>query len=476
MPFPQTPTAPDQVLAQLAAMRADDVDKARCFSLVYRSNDEHAALLQRAHALFLEDNALNPMAFKSLKRMEHEVVDAAAALFHGGDGACGTMTSGGTESLLLVVKTARDLARAKRPWIRSPELVMPATAHVAFDKAAHYFGVKIRRARVDANKRVDVAHVKRLINRNTVLLVGSAPQYPHGVVDPIEALGAVARAKNIPLHVDACVGGFLLPFVEKLGRPVPLWDFRAPGVTSISADLHKYGYAAKGASVLVYRSMDMLKHQFFVATEFPGGVYASPTIAGTRPGGPIAAAWAALHTLGEPGYLALARRALDASDRLRAGVQALGLEVVGAPDATIFAWRSRDAAVDTFAVGDQLEERGWHVDRQQNPRSIHHTVTAAHDAVVDDFLRDLGDAVRFVRAHPALKSKGNAAMYGMMAKVPARFLVRRTIERVMQSMYGPDGAVDVAAANDGLVGALLAKHGTKIDRVLDVVERLRGQA
>ena len=237
------------LLQQLTAMRADDTDwkNGRCFSLVYHASDEHTALLKEASAQFFCENALNPMAFKSVKRMEHEVVRMAAGLMNGTSEVVGTMTSGGTESLLLAVKTYREYAKQHKPWVLFPEMILPSTAHAAFDKASHYFGVKIRWAPVGADLRVDVKAVKRLINRNTILIVGSAPQYPHGVVDPIEALAKLALQHKLGLHVDACVGGFMLPFIERLGHSVPRWDFRVDGVTSISADLHTAPFMKVGS-------------------------------------------------------------------------------------------------------------------------------------------------------------------------------------------------------------------------------------
>jgi glutamate/tyrosine decarboxylase-like PLP-dependent enzyme len=310
------------------------------------------------------------------------------------------------------------------------------------------------------------------------MIAGSAPQYPHGVVDPIEALGKLAREKNIPLHIDACVGGFMLPFVEKLGRHVPLWDFRVPGVTSISADLHKYGYTAKGASVILYRNMDYLKHQFFVATDWPGGIYVSPSIPGTRAGGAIAAAWAGLQAMGVEGYCALTEKALQACDKLKAGIAAIdGLKVIGSEHCTIVTWTSAAKDVDVYAVADQLEDRGWHVDRQQHPACVHLTVTANHLPIVDDYLRDLAAAVAHVRAHPEVKSRGNAAMYGMMAKVPVRALVKQAALKVMEGMYGKDGAVDPAAAQGtGVVDVWIANNQEKVLKVLDAVDDIAGAA
>ncbi|MCP4722166.1 MAG: aspartate aminotransferase family protein, partial [Desulfobacteraceae bacterium] len=271
-------------------------------------------------------NGLNPMAFQSLKRFETEVVRMTADLLNGDDEVVGIMTSGGTESCLLAVKTYRDMARKK--GIKRPEMILPESAHVAWEKGAEYFNVKAIHVPLDKEYRMDVDKVKKAITRRTVMILGSAPGYPHGVVDPIESLGAVALEKNIPLHVDACVGGYLLPFVEKLGYPVPKFDFRVPGVTSISADTHKYGYSAKGASTILYRNMDILEHQMFVFTEWPGGIFASPGLLGTRPGSNIAAAWAAMQAMGEDGYLKNAKKIMDTTQKLIKGIGAIeGLEI-----------------------------------------------------------------------------------------------------------------------------------------------------
>jgi len=258
----------ETLLAQMQSYRGDDVPwrENKAWSLVYHAGDEHTALIKQAYNLFFSENALNPMAFKSLKRFEHEVVRMTAHMLNGDKNVAGTMTAGGTESLLLAVKTYRDRARKLRK-VKNPEMILPTSAHVAFMKAAKYFDVKPVFAPLDDGFRVDVSAVRKLINKNTILLVGSAPNYPFGTIDPIEDLGQLAVQHDLPLHVDACLGGFLLPFFEKLGQPIPLFDFRVLGVTSISADVHKYGYAAKGASTLMYKSMDYEKYQFFVETE-----------------------------------------------------------------------------------------------------------------------------------------------------------------------------------------------------------------
>ncbi len=437
----------EDVLSALEAMRAGDTDwrGGRVFSLVYKvpgaAGDAHDELLHRAHRLYASANLLNPMAFPSLKRMETDIVGIAGRLLHCG-GAVGAVTSGGTESILCAVAAYRDRARRERPWIRRPELVVPATIHPAFDKAAHYFGVKLVKVAVGADLRADPAAMARAIGRRTIGLCASAPQYPHGVIDPIGELSAVAERRGLPLHVDACVGGFVLPWLERLvspGRRILPWDFRVPGVTSISADLHKYAYAGKGASVLLWRSIDGMRHQIFVATDFPGGIYASPTLLGTRPGGPIAAAWAALHALGDRGYLALTRAAIDAADRLRAGIAMIdGLVELGPGDATIVAFGA--VGHDVYAIADRLEARGWTVDRQHRPPSIHLTVTANHAAITEDYLADLASAVDDVRRDPGLARSGTAPMYGTAARLPIRRLVASRVRQVIADLYTRGGS------------------------------------
>ena len=473
--IPEKAHPKEELLKTLRAYREGDAKfrDGRTWSLVYFAGDEFNDTLKQAHNLFFSENALNPMAFKSLKRMEHEVVAMSASMLHAPEQACGTMTTGGTESILMAVKAYRD--RAKK---RHPEIVAPETAHVAFEKAAHYFGVKLRKAPIGRDFRADVAEMRRLVNRNTVALVGSAPQYPQGVVDPIEEIAALAREKKLPLHVDACIGGFVLPWVERLGHDVPPWDFRVPGVTSISADLHKYGYAAKGASVVVYRDMSYLKHQFFVSTDWSGGIYASPTMPGTRSGGSIAAAWAAMHAMGEAGYLAHTERAMQATKNLRAGIDAVsGVEVLGSPHCTLFSYGANADDVSLYAVGDQLEDRGWSIDRQQHPASIHCTVTSNHLPIVDEYVRDLAQAVAYVRQHPEVKSRGNAAMYGMMAKIPMRGMVKQGVLKVMEQMYGPEGADDLSGVgkgkNDGPLLRAMNKYGDKALAALDTLDALK---
>lgn len=472
--IPKSGIAHEQVLEMLDEMSVGDIDwhAGKAWSLVYHAGDAHKQFLVDAHAKFSSGNLLNPMAFQSLKRMESDVVQMTANMLHGPPEAVGTMTSGGTESILLAVKAARERAKKTRWFVRNPEMVVPETIHPAFDKASHYFGVAIKRVRLDADYRVDVAALEKAITRNTILIAASAPQYAHGMVDPIDRIGPIAAERGIPFHVDACFGGFILPWLEKLGHRVPVFDFRVPGVTSMSADIHKYGYAAKGASVLVYKSMDYLKHQFFIATDSPLGIYLSPTILGTRAGGPIAAAWATLHALGEDGYLGLADRTLQAKNRLMAGIEELdGVRVLGSTDGSIVTWAA-EKGLSTYAIGDQLAERGWGVDRQQKPECVHCTVTANHLDVVDDYLRDMADAVAYVRANPTAHHRGEAAMYGMMAKSPIRGPVRAGVLKVMEQMYAPGGSTPDLGNMGGEEEGLLGMLGSVAPRAMEALDRL----
>lgn len=408
----------DELLAELDAVREHDADwhSGHTWSLVYHASDEHTDLLKRAYTTFFSENGLNPLAFQSLRRFEAEVVRMTATMLHGGDDVVGTMTSGGSESILLAVKTYRDHARAER-GVTAPRLLLPETAHPAFHKACHYFDVEVDLAPLRDDLRVDVDAMARLVTDQTIALVGSAPNYPNGAIDPIADIAAVAQEHGIGMHVDACLGGFLLPWVEQLGHPVPAFDFRVAGVTSMSADVHKYGFAAKGASTVLYRGRELRRHQFFAMTGWPGGIYVSPTAAGTRPGGAIAAAWAALRSIGEDGYLEIARTIMDTTAELRDGITAIdGMRIVGDPDVSVFAFTSDE--VDIYAVGDQLDAHGWHMDRQVAPASLHLMVTPVHAGVVGGFLADLAAAVDEVRADPGLATQGQAAMYGMMASVP----------------------------------------------------------
>ena len=472
LPIPPGRRSKEEVLAEMRAARDHDVAwrQGRVFSLVYHGGDEVEDLLQEAFTLFFAENGLNPAAFPSLRKFETEVVAMSASLLGGDDQVAGTMTSGGTESLLLAVKTARDWARVHRPEVQAPEMVLPMTAHPAFDKAAHYFGVKAVHVPVGDDYRAVPEAMRAAMTPNSILMAGSAPSYPQGVVDPIVELAGIARAEGLLFHVDACVGGFTLPFARALGHPVPDFDLRVPGVTSLSADLHKYGYAAKGASVILYRSRELRRSQFFIYTDWPGGIYPSPALAGTRPGGPIAAAWAILNFLGWEGYLELTGRVLETTQKLQEGIAAIpGIKVLGKPDATVFAIGS--GGVDIYEVADELAVRGWYFDRQHLPPSLHVTVTPAHGAVVEAFLADLAASVAAVRK-PSLRKAGNRLLVGA-ANAAVRLLPESWVSTLMGRaaglLGGGGGLPGRTAPMYGMIGTL-PNRGDLRELVTDLMD------
>jgi glutamate/tyrosine decarboxylase-like PLP-dependent enzyme len=411
--FPAHGRPVDDLIADLRGGRGDDADwrRGRTFSLVYNAADAELERLHEAVAAeYLHENYLNPFAFPSLLRMEREVVAMGADLLHGNPRG-GKLTSGGTESLFLAVQVARDHARAGR-GITEPRIVLPSTAHPAFAKACHYLDVEEVRIPVGADGRADVAATLAAVDPSTALVVGSAPCYPFGVVDPIPELAALAAERGALCHVDACLGGWLLPFLERLGEPIPPWDFRVDGVTSVSADVHKYGWCFKGASLLVHRDEDQLRRQYFLFDGWPGGLYGSATTAGTRPAAPIAAAWATVSHLGLDGYLRLADQVGAVARRFRDGIDGTqGIHITGDPVPGVLqiaadADPATGAAVlDIGAVGDVMDDRGWHLDRQQG--GLHAILSPSHLAVADEFLADLAAAVA---GHG--ESRGVEARYG----------------------------------------------------------------
>jgi glutamate/tyrosine decarboxylase-like PLP-dependent enzyme len=437
--LPAHGAAADEVIARMEALRADDRDwrGGRVFSLVYSAGDEVHALLERAAAAYSAENALNTMVFPSLGWMQHDIVTITAGLLGADrldDGADihGYLTSGGTESLLMATKTARDWGRSERttpgpggragpaqPPTTRPNMVLATSGHAAFEKASHYFEVESRRIPVGPDFRADVDAMADAIDDDTVLIVGSAPSYPQGVIDPIPELATLASERGILCHVDACLGGFILPFLGSLGHVDKRWDFTVPGVTSISADLHKYGYGSNGVSVVLYRTADLARLQPFLTTNWLGGLYGSPSMAGTRPAGPIAAGWAVLHFLGEDGYLRLTEDTYRAARALRTAIESLpGLAVRGDPDATVLAFGGDVSGVpgavsiDTFALGDGLADRGgWFFDRQSPPDSLHGTVHAGHAVVMDELIADL-KAVAGELAASGAKATDRATTYG----------------------------------------------------------------
>jgi glutamate/tyrosine decarboxylase-like PLP-dependent enzyme len=319
-------------------------------------------------------------------------------LFGGSARSGGTFTSGGTESIFLAVKAARDWARAERA-IAEPRLVVPRSAHATINKAAGYLGVEVVRTSLAGDLRADVGALEAAIDERTCMIVGSAPGYPHGVFDPIEQLAAIARRRGIWFHVDACVGGFLAPFVRELGHPVPPFDLSVAGVTTLSADIHKYGFAAKGSSLLLFADRDLQRYQRFEFSDWPRGTYATETFQGTRAAGPLASSWAVMNTLGRAGYREIAQTIIDGKERLIRGLAGIdGLAVIEPHDLSIVLLRSTDPALDIWAVADRMVERGWFVGRSVTPEAIHLALNPVVVAALEEYLDDLASCAAVVRA------------------------------------------------------------------------------
>jgi len=409
MSLPQHGLPSAEVLGTLDQMKQHDVRwrEGRAFTLAYYAGDDVANVADEAYRRFSGENALNTDAFPSLRRIQAEVVDIAGTWLGAGPDAAGFMTSGGTESLLMAVKASRERGRRER-GIERPNVVLPTSAHAAFEKGCYYFGLESRRVPVGADWRADASAMAAAIDDNTVLVVGSAPQYPQGVVDPITAIAALAAERDINCHVDACMGGVTLHYLARLGYPVEPWNFAVPGVTSMSVDLHKFGYTAKGASVIMYRSKQLRAHQTFVTDNWLGGVYGSSGILGTKSGGSMGAAWAVMQYLGDDGYLRLTAAARTATEQLADSIAAHpDLRLLAVPDTMLLSFVAADPeALDVFAVADALWRRGWYVDRQGPPSSLHCTVNAVHAGRIDAFVADLHESIDEVKAAHAAGQQG----------------------------------------------------------------------
>jgi sphinganine-1-phosphate aldolase len=407
-----------EVLAELTGLAEEERarwEQGFASGAVYHGGREHLDFLNQVYALFSQGNPLHPDLWPSITKFEAEVVAMTSAMLHGDrlePPACGTVTSGGTESILLAMRTYRDEARVTR-GVTAPEVIAPVTAHAAFDKAAQYFGMRLVKVPVGGDMRADPDAVRAALSPRTVAVVGSAVQFPHGVADPIEELAALAAGAGVGFHADACLGGFVLPWAERLGYPVAPFDFRVPGVTSMSCDTHKFGYAAKGTSVLLWRRPQMRERQYFATTDWTGGLYYSPTFAGSRPGALSAQAWAAMVTTGEDGYLDATRRVLQTAARIRDGIAATaGLRVLGDP-LWVIAFTAEDA--DVYDVLDRMSRRGWSLNGLQHPAAVHLCVTLRHtqDGVVERFLADLRGCLDGARREPG--GGLMAPVYGMAA-------------------------------------------------------------
>ncbi|MBT9560687.1 MAG: aspartate aminotransferase family protein [Myxococcales bacterium] len=459
--LPESRTSKDALWTELLTRGDSDVAwrDGRTWAYVYDPGPDAEELSKRAFVRFLDVNALDPTAFPSALRLENEVVSMAAQHVNAPPGAVGSFTSGGTESIILAVKAARDAWRASRSdrTHARPNLVLPETAHAAFHKAAHYLDCDVKNVPVDpATYRAVPALIEDAIDDHTCLAVGSAPQYPHGVIDPIEALAAIASARNVRFHVDGCVGGFMLPFWKRLGADIPAFDFTIPGVTSMSIDLHKYGFAPKGASVILHRSAALREHQLYACSTWAGYTIVNNTVQSTRSAGPMAAAWATLRYLGSEGYLELARRMMDATARVRAGLLAIpGLAIMGDPDMNMLAFTTTDGT-SVFHIADEMKERGWTVQPQlsygPHRANIHLSVNATAPELVDPMLAALAESTVAARTLPSghLAAAVVSLLGGKPSLDDALFMQLMSFAGVKAGADGPTLPSRMAGINEAL--------------------------
>ena len=390
--LPQQGRTWPQLEAAMAELAKGDVDwrAGKTAVYVFNAGEDVEQVQKAAYAAFMAENGLGPAAFPSLKQMEAEVIGYGLSLLHAPQGAAGAITSGGTDSITMALKAARDFHRQEKGRTGRLNVVLPVSAHLAFDKAAALMEIEIRRTPLK-DFLADPAAIDAAADADTCMAVGSAPCFPYGLMDPIEALGALAQARGLWLHVDACVGGYAAPFVRMNGAAIAPFDFEVPGVSSMSADLHKYGFCAKGASSVLFRSEDLKKRMTFDFRDWPGGRMVTPTLAGTRPGGAIAAAWAVMNHLGVDGYRAKHRQVTEAREIIEAGVKARGYQVIGGPQLGLIAYAGMPSAA---ALWQKLRERGWFTSTTSDPPGLHLMLSPVHREIAETYLLDLDWAAR----------------------------------------------------------------------------------
>lgn len=433
-----SPREIQQILSKLNGMKQSNWESGKLSGAVYHGGEQLRKLQTDVYGMYTFANQLHPDCFPAVRRMDAEVVSMVLGLFNGPPGSCGTTTSGGTESLLLTCLAAREYARETR-GLTEFEIIAPITVHAGVDKAAHYFNMKLIHAPLDPKSmKVDLKAVKSLIGPNTVLLVGSTPNYPHGIMDDVEGLGEIALENSIPLHVDACLGSFIVPFLEQIYFDnIPKFDFRVPGVTSISCDTHKYGFAPKGSSVIMYRSANLRKYQYFVSTDWTGGLYASPTLAGSRPGALVAGCWASMQYMGRDGYLNSAKSIVLTARKLRLGIEKMSdlFFVYGDPLGSVVAFGSHEMSI--YDLNDEMSKRGWHLAALQNPPALHMAATELTKRSADDLLKDLADAGQKVLASGSnvANAEGTKALYGVAGSVRTSGVASKLAEGFVDMLY-----------------------------------------
>jgi sphinganine-1-phosphate aldolase len=442
--IPQKGRPEQDIFKDMEQYRSEDPNwrSGKVWSYVYHAGDEAEALVKKAYNMFLSENGLDPTVFKSLQRFENDVVKSVINLVGGDDKVVGNLTSGGTESLLMAVKTARDWAREHKPHIKNPEMIVPITAHSSLFKAAHYFGLKAVMVDVQDDYTVSAETVRKAINPDTILIAASAPSYAHGVMDPIEELGKVALENNLLFHVDGCIGAFILPYIRRLGYHVPPFSFDVPGVTSLSLDLHKYGYAAKGCSVIMHKNKELRKFQLFSCTEWAGYAVVNTTALSSKSGGPIAAAWALLNYIGDEGYLQLAKDTMDARQIIIQAINEIPeLKIEGNPVMPLLGISS--TKIDIYELNDELKKKGWVIGAQLKkrnmPATIHLTINKINVPHVHALIEDIKEAVKELSKFKFGSIKEKATITA--TKLLANNLDTDTFEKVTKMLGMDDGAL-----------------------------------
>lgn len=404
--------------------------------VVYHGGKEMTEIQTQVFRKFVWSNPLHIDVFPGVCKMEAEVVQMCVNLFNGGENTCGTMTSSGTESLLLACKTYRDWGRDIK-GITRPEIVVPESAHAAFEKGAQYFKMKIIKVAVNKEERtVNIKAMRKAITGNTVMLVGSAPEFPYGVIDNIEEIAKLGKRYNIGVHVDACLGGFVLAFMNAAGFKVPPYDFSVDGVTSLSADAHKYGCAPKGSSLILYHHQSLMHYQYHLCPNWTGGIYATRTMPGSRPGVLVAQCWTTMMHLGKSGYVDSTRRIVRTTRAMRNGLRKTkGIFVFGDPEVCVVAFGSKQ--FDIFALGDELTARHWKLNALQFPSSLHICVTRpmAKPGMAEKFLKDVRECSNKILKKPDWKTTGTGAIYGMAQKIPDRSMVKELVNHYLDCLY-----------------------------------------
>lgn len=469
MRIPSEGLSKSEIARALSEARKDDFPwrNGKLFAYTFEAGPEVEEVGKSAFMEYLTENGLDPTTFPSLRTFENDLVDMARRHLGGDEEVVGHFTSGGTESIMLAVKTARDHARVTRPEIKNPKMLVPETAHAAFHKAAWYLGVELVATQVSGQTyRASVDDMREKIDESTILVVASACSYAHGVVDPVREIAALAASRGVLCHVDGCMGGFLLPYFKRLGEPVPDFDFRVPGVTSMSMDFHKYGLCPKGASVVLYRDESLRRHQVFVCAEWTGYTMFNPTIQSSKSGGPLAAAWAVMQFMGEDGYTDVAKSLLAAKHELLAGIRAIpGLYVMGEPEMSLVGFTSDELCV--FTLADALKARGFAVQAQlgygASKANIHMTVNPGNTKVIGEFLIVLREEVVRLRELGSSANVGDEvlAMATMLTAALANDPTGQAAAMAIEGAQGANGSGGMADVNR-LLNALGPREREKL--------------